>query len=305
MQRFNNWMSFSYNGVEYGKKIKFDDVLTINFNKKISKPTMSYKDALLNNAKIMRDSYNEPFDVCLSGGIDSEIVVRIFKEAGIKHNTFIFKLENDYNIRDVEGAISVCENLSLPYTIIDFNLQDFFENQAVELEEKTFVPYAGRLPRLKFLDYLDNIPVFCDGEPYWKRQENSNYDVRSEWHFQLTEDAYAVSIYSRAIDRIVIGDWYEFTPEVLMTYKNLPFVRKLFNDEIYGKTSNLTSKIPIHQEIWPDLRDRIKLIGYEGRDGLQGTRPKFMDVFYYQHMSKIQNTTFSFTEEELDNLIFN
>ena len=304
MQRFNNWMSFSYNGVEYEKKTKYDDVLTINFNKKIFKSTISYKDALLNNAKLMRDSYTEPFDVCLSGGIDSEVVVRTFKEAGIKHNTFIFKLENDYNVRDVEGAISICKNLSLPYHIIDFNLQQFFENEAFALHSKTFVPYAGRLPRLKFLDYLDNIPIFCDGEPYWKRHESSNYSIKSKWHFQLNEDAYAVSIYSKAIDRIVIGDWYEFTPDVIMTYKTLSFVRKLLNDEIQGKTSNLTSKILIHQEIWPDIKDRIKLIGYEGRDGLQGNRPRFMDVFYYQYMSKIKNTIFSFTEEELDNLIF-
>ena len=97
MQRFNNWMSYNFDGVEYGKKLTKESILSINFNKKIKKDSIpSYKDALFNNARIMRDSFNEPFDVCLSGGTDSEIVVRTFKSVGIKHNTFIFKLENNY-----------------------------------------------------------------------------------------------------------------------------------------------------------------------------------------------------------------
>jgi hypothetical protein len=34
MQRFNNWMSYSFGGVEYGPKRFSQDVLKIHFNKK-------------------------------------------------------------------------------------------------------------------------------------------------------------------------------------------------------------------------------------------------------------------------------
>ena len=64
MERFENWMSYSYDGVEYGRKKVDTKEFTININKKKSKPLPSYKYALLNHAKIMREMYNEPFDVC-------------------------------------------------------------------------------------------------------------------------------------------------------------------------------------------------------------------------------------------------
>ena len=304
MERFENWMSFSFGEVEYGPKRFSQDIPKIHFNKKISRNLPSYKEALLRNARLMRDSYSEPFDVCLSGGTDSEVVVRTFKDAGIKHNTFIFRLENDINVRDVNYATSLCENLGISYKIIDFNVEKFFETEAEDLFRKTWIPYAGRLSRLKFIDYLDNIPVFCDGEPYWRRQLEEDYTQKSQWKFYLTEDAYSVSFYSKRIGRTVIGDWYEFTPEVLMSYNQLPYVRRLFNDEIGGKISNISSKSVIHQEIWPDLEHKPKLVGYEGADGMQGSRPPFITHFYLRNMRFIENVVYRYTEEDLNQLIF-
>jgi hypothetical protein len=304
MQRFDNWMSYSFGGVEHSPKRFSQDIPKLHFNKKISRDLPSYRDALINNAKIMRDSYTEPFDVCLSGGTDSEVAVRAFKTAGISHNTFIFKLEDNINVRDVAGAIELCDELNISYKIIDFNLKKFFENEAESLFNKVWVPHAGRLPRLKFIDYLDNIPVFCDGEPYWRRQLEEDYTVKSPWKFYLIEDSYAVSLYSSQIGRTVIGDWYEYTPEVIMSYKELPYVRQLLNDEIPGKISNATSKGIIHQAYWPDLKIKSKLVGYEGSDGVPGSRPPYITEFYLKHMKYIEGRVWRYTEEELDNLIF-
>jgi hypothetical protein len=303
MERHNNWMSFSFGDVEYGIKQHRHDVLQINFNKPISTPLPSYKEALLNNARIMRDSYSDPFDVCLSGGTDSEVVVRTFKSAGIKHNTFIFKLENDYNVRDVTNAVNLCNELNIDYKIIDFNLKKFFEDEALAVFEKTKTPMAGRLPRLKFIDYLDNIPIFCDGEPYWRRALESDYNKKSPWLFQLHEDGYAVSIYSKMIGRTVIGDWYEYTPEVIMSYKELPLVRQLLNDELTGKISTNSSRATIHQDIWPTLQYKAKLVGYEGADLPVAHRPNFMNDFYKTYMSDIIDVTLKYTEEELNRLL--
>jgi hypothetical protein len=298
-------MSYSFGGIEYGSKRFSQDIPKIHFNTKISRKLPNYKDALINNAKLMRDSYSEPFDVCLSGGTDSEVVVRAFKEAGITHNTFIFKLENDINVRDFNCATSLCNELGLNYKIIDFNLEKFFENEAEALFKKTLIPAAGRLPRLKFIDYLDNIPIFCDGEPYWRRELGEDLSRQSPWLFHLSEDAYSVSIYANQIGRTVIGDWYEYTPEIMMSYKELLYVKKLFNDEISGKVSNISSKAIIHQQYWPNLKFKPKLVGYEGSDGTPGSRPPFVTEFYLQHMKFIENVVYKYSEEQLDRLVFN
>jgi len=251
----------------------------------------------------MRDNFKEPFDLCLSGGTDSEVVARVFKDVGIKHNTFIFRCENNINIRDVNSATELCQQLNIPFKIIDFNLEKFYKDEALSLLKKTFMPHCGRLPRIKFIDYLDNLPIFCDGESYWKRLLEGDYTKKSEWHFYFTEDAHSVSIYTQNINRTVIGDWYEYTPEVIITYLTLPYINELLDDKIYGKTSTISSKAHIHQQIWQDLVYKPKLIGYEGENGTVGSRPKFMDSFYYQHMGNIKNKTYSYNQENLLKLL--
>ena len=302
MERFENWMSYSYDGIEYGNKTINSKEFTINFNKKISKPLPSYKDALFNNAMIMREMYNEPFDVCLSGGIDSEVVVRTFKDLKIKHNTVIFRLENNYNYRDVQAAIEICTQLNITYSIIDFNVQHFFENDAHELFNRTFIPKALRLPRLKWIDMLDNIPVFCDGEPYWKREMADDYSQKSIWKFILGEESYSCSIYGRRLDRVVIGDWYEYTPEPILTYNYIPVTQKLLNDEVLGKTSSWSSRTEMHKHIWPDMVYKQKLIGYEGVNGSPGTLPEFITEFQ-QYMNGVTAIEYKYSVSELEKLL--
>jgi hypothetical protein len=302
MERFENWMSYSYDGVEYGRKHTDSKEFTVNFNKKISKPLPSYKEALFNNAKIMREMYNEPFDVCLSGGIDSEVVVRTFKELGIKHNTFIFRLENNYNYRDVQSAIELCTQLNVPYHVIDFNIQHFFKNEAYELFQRTFISKAARLPRLKWIDMLDNIPIFGDGEPYWIRENENDFSTKSEWKLILGEEGYSCSIYGRSNNRTVIGDWYEYTAEPLLSYNYVPIAQKLLNDEIPGKLSCYSSRSEIHKHIWPDIIYKPKLVGYEGIEGNPGTEPRFITEFQ-QYMNGVSEIEYRYTVNELENLL--
>lgn len=303
MERLDNWMSFTFDGVEYGNKVNEESQFGLKFNKKISNPILSYQDALFNNARLMRDSYSEPFDVMLSGGTDSEIVVRVFRDLGIKHNTLIFKLEDDLNIRDVNNAVNLCNSLGIEYRLIDFNLQKFYENDALEIFEKSFISGAGRLPRLKWLEYCDNIPVYCDGEPYWKRELERDYSQKSVWKFILSEEAYSCSTFAKAKGITAICDWYEYTPDIMISYLDLPLVKKLLNDELPGKVSNWSSRALIHQTIWPDLEHKTKLIGYEGADSAPGYRPEYITNFYNRYMKDVSCANYYYTQEELTSLL--
>jgi len=297
MIRYDNWMTYSYDGIEYGTKNKADSIFTLNFNKP-SNLVITYKEALYRNATIMRDSYMEPFDVCLSGGIDSEVIVRVFKDLGIKHNTFIFKFENDHNIKDVSNAVQLCKNLNIDYKIIDFELEKFFEKDAYYYAEKSMCAKAGRLPRMKWIEMLDNIPVFGDGEPYWIRGDSEDFSKKSEWFFHLNEDGYAVGLYARQIKRMIISEWYEYTPEVLTSFYELPFLKKLINDQVPAKLSSWSSRAKIHQEIWPDIAYVPKLVGYEGPDKSPGVYPDFMIDFQNKYLYNYTNADFRISEEE-------
>lgn len=302
MIRHNNWMSYCFDGIENINKPNPGSIFSVKFNNPTIKD-LTYKEALFNNATIMRDSFSEPFDVMLSAGIDSEVVVRTFKTLGIKHNTFIFRLEDNINVRDVNGAISLCNELNIPYKIIDFNLKKFFENDALDLYNKTYIPRAARIARVKWIDYLDNLPVFCDGEPYWKRTLKDDYSRKSEWKMYFGEDAYTNGFYAKLMNRTVISDWYEYTPEVMVSYCKHPLIQSLLNDEIVGKQSSWSSRYPLHREIWPEVKDRIKLIGYEGRNGIPTDMPEYLIDFQRTVCDKASNTNYLVSETEFKSLL--
>ena len=62
--------------------------------------------------------------------------------------------------------------------IIDWNLQKFFENDAYDLFQKTYSIYPARMLRHAWFDLLDNIPVMCEGEPYWRRELRDDFSEK-------------------------------------------------------------------------------------------------------------------------------
>lgn len=306
MERFQNWMSYSFDGIPNSSKTSRSSFLELHYNVPKDIKSMSYYEALKQNAMILRDNYNEPFDVLLSGGIDSEVMVRTFKDCGIKHNTYIFKYEDDLNIRDINSSVQICEALNIPYKIIDFNLFKFYDTEAVEIFEKTLVPDVASLSRLKWLEYLDNIPVYAEGEPYWKRDLLGDYTQKSNWSLHLAERHFFASLTTDYHKRTVIGEWYLYTPYIMMNYHSEILVQNLLDDKIIGKQSTLSSRLRLHREFWPDIKDKSKLTGYEGPNGKPlENPPAFFIKFYLQNqLSNLTNLSFSYTMNDL-NKIFN
>jgi hypothetical protein len=277
MSTYNDWLTWSVNDELFGLRKNKDDVYTLNINAlSITEPAKSYKEELYNNARLMRDYHVGEFDVLLSGGIDSEVVVRTFKDLKIPHNTYIFKYENNINYKDVSSAVEIATCLNIPYKIIDFNLEKFFEVEAYDVFQKSGCIRAGRLPHLKFFDYLDNIPVMGEAEPYWLRVLTGDYSKKSNWIFPLNESNHNASMYLHSLGRDNICDWYEFNPNLIKAFNNLPIIQDLINDKLIGKQSCWTSRTPIHQTIWSDIKHKHKLPGYEG-EKYSGTYPEYIN----------------------------
>jgi hypothetical protein len=274
----DGWLSWSFNDQPCGIRKSKQDKYKFHVSDYISNSEMLYKEALYNNASVARDYFSEPFDVLFSGGIDSEIVLRTFKDLGISHNTFIFRYKNGYNKFDVDSAIEISKCLNIPYKVIDFDLENFFENEAFDFFQKSGCLNAPRLAHLKFFDFLDNIPVMGESEPYWKRLLKGDYSRKSEWKFSMSESFNTSKIYLHSTGRDQLCNWYEFTPQVISAYNKHPFVKNLLDDKIYGKQSNWSSRVLIHKEIWPDIKEKPKLTGFEV-DKIPGIHPEFINNF--------------------------
>lgn len=294
----NNWISWSYDGIELGKKTHPSADFSLTFNPIIQSPVKSLREELLNNAKLIRDTYTGNFDLLLSGGADSEVVLRVYHELKIPVNVFVFRYEKEYNYRDVAYAQQICQELDVKYTLIDFNLQKFIENDAYNLWLECYPSNVARLPHLKMLDYLDNIPIIGSGEPEW-------FKINGKWLFELSEGSFIQQIHQYHKGRVVLADWFNYSPEVTASYMQNPLVWNLINDKFSPYKKSAEIKWQVYNYCWPALKMRTKLIGFEGKGDSGTIEPEFMREFNQTYIgNQTSNTRLFYTNNELINLLY-
>lgn len=294
----DNWLAWYYDGIEYGSKTSPDSTFDLKIKPTISRKVKSYKEELLINAQLIRNSFAEPFDLLLSGGVDSEVVLRCYSELKIPINVFIFKYENDYNKPDVSNALKICDNLNVVPTIIDFNLQHFFENDAYDIWKTGYYLNSGRLPHMKMIEYLDNIPIMGDCPPTWCYNNK-------EWKYKFSEIDFSQSVYCKTIKRTAVIDWYQFSPEVIVAHSNTNQIKQIRQQ--VGTNDDFTRmKYELHKSIWEDIEIRPKYVGFEGGKppGINTSKPEFMLKFNDEFI-KNQSVNIFFKEDELMRYIYN
>jgi len=294
----DNWLSWKYNDNEYGTKPAIDTLFELTLKKTVTGPVMSYYDELYENARNIRDIVSGPLDLLFSGGIDSEVILRVYRDLKIPINVYIFKYEDMLNYREFDHAIKVCTDLDVKHTVIDFNVKKFFENEAYDIWTKCNANSSGWLPHMKMTEYLDNTPVFGSGDPYWRKQDDGS------WMFEIDEGAKFWTLYHKAIGRTAVTDWYEYRPEIILSHMQLPRIQQLLNDEQIGKTSSFSNKAPVHKDHWDDIVIRPKMVGFE-RDKViaKDSKPEFMLEFERQYTSKVATKTYKYTAQEITELL--
>jgi hypothetical protein len=294
----NNWLTWSYDGIIMSNKSHPSAKFQLHINPTISGKVQSYYNELVNNARLIRDTYTGKFDLLLSGGIDSEIVLRIYHSLGVPINVFIFQYENNYNYRDVLHAKRICEELNVKYKLIDFNLEKFVENDAHALWLECYSINVCRLPHLKMLEYLDNIPIIGTGEPEWHR-------VKRKWVFELSEGSFVWQIHQYHKGRTVLADWYNYSPEVTASYAHLTMVRELIDNNLSKHNTTVDIKGHVYQQYWPSLQLRPKLVGFEGAGCSLEIAPEFMKEFNKQYITEqVSSAQFYYDFNELTSLLY-
>lgn len=259
----NNWYSWQYGNEPLFGQQPNHKVFKTHFSK-CTYTIGSFGDELKRAAASTLDYFpNLRPSILFSGGIDSEIVLRTYIDIGANPDVFIIRYEDDANIGDVSFAVAVCSSLGIKYNLIDFNLKKFYENDAEAVSEISQVDYPRALPQMKFIDYIqDGLPILCTGDPSWHRTHN-NYSIKGNWIYVCNEFDIGWSKYVRQLNRPAIGEWFMWTPGILVSHSRLEWFKKLINDEYYGKLGVKSTKLLGYREVYPDLWTRKKMTGFE------------------------------------------
>lgn len=262
----NNWYSWSYGDLAPFSR-QTDAMPFYTHFSKHNGHVGDFKEELLNAARSTMDHKTGDLVVLFSGGVDSEIMLRSFLKIGVIPKVVIARYENDYNIYDVSYAITICSILNVPYTIIDLNLQKFYENDAERMSDLAQIDRPRALPYCKLLEMVDGFPLLgaSDLTPY---RTNNDYSIKGTWMNRCWEHDIGWSKFLREINKPGIAEWFKWTPGLVISYLKLSWFQKLINDEYYGKLGSSSTKILGYREAYPDLITRTKQTGFEKIDTL-------------------------------------
>ena len=273
----NNWISWSYGKERFARSSSPDDKFIVHHNPS-PKPIQTLMYEAERAARSVADHYpNRKIDLFLSGGVDSEIMVKAFVNAKLNPNVYVVRYENDINIKDVSYAVALANDIGIDIKIIDMNLKKFFENDAEIIADQAQMDRPRMLPHLKFGDYVDGLSIIAMGDALWQRT-NDDYSKQGTWEAWEIETDYACDKYNIFHNRESIHLWYHWTPELLLAHTKWNWFKKLISDGYPGKLGNSSTKMDGLREEFPNIWNRKKSTGFEQIDHIITEFENFLSV---------------------------
>jgi len=220
----------------------------------------SYTGELHRTAELVRQDLGNDLVLFLSGGTDSEIVLRNFVHTGFKPRCVVLRFEKDYNIGEVTEALAIARELDVKLDIIDFNVHDFYySGEAKEFGNQIQCTQLTYNMVYKSILTL-GAPAVMGGEALLTKQVST---TDSYWYytFRENEDASAMR-FTNKFNIPLVNEWFSYTPELLLYYLEHPSIKELTTSTNYKLTS-ASSKNGILRQLYPNFRTKKKIHGFE------------------------------------------
>ena len=207
------------------KPVKFDKI--------------AYQDAVIRAAKEIGTLSDKIF-VALSGGMDSESVVRIFHSAGVKIHPIIVSFSG--NNLERQYAFRVCEELKIEPIVIDMTNQDILKYYILMSNFVDMVAVHS-LPTIRAQIYAkEHGGILVTGDHFLSDESHMDLVECNEWdyyHTVVSSDNIGFFMYSAELTYAMLTEWYNMsgdTQECKSRFYNVIWRPKLnhkYDKEIY------------------------------------------------------------------------
>lgn len=243
----------------------------------------SWREELKKTAQSVLDEYGKDFILFLSGGTDSEIVLRNFLEIGLKPRCATIKFVDNYNSNDVNEAIEIANSLDIKLDIINFDVKNFYRSgEALQFSKEI------NCTQITYLMVYYQIKKFgctgvMGGEQLLKREVCQN---ETFWYhcFRENEDASAMR-FSEKYRIPIINEWFSYTPEMMLYYLENIDVHKLINNKFNYKLTSVSSKNKILKSLYPEIKLRTKTHGFERLLGFNGEVYRKLNTYQIKRLT--------------------
>lgn len=293
-----NHFEFGYNDNPFTYRKNVNDRWFARYGRAAQKPLHFGRECLRTAALIGKKKTNLPIHVMFSGGIDSEVVLRSFVGAGIPVEAAILKFKNDLNIHDIAWAIVACEEFGVPYRLYELDILKFWDGPAIDFADATYCVSPQLLSTMWLAEQVQGYPILGSGECLLVRRDAplegeptpENYGEEA-WELFEKEKIASWYRYFMVRGRDACPGFFQYTPEIMLSYLCEPMVWDLCRNNLYGKYTTYFLKYPIYQKHFKTLRKRPKFTGFEKIMHQDAQLREFL-VNRYPNCNQIQKTTF-------------
>jgi hypothetical protein len=288
---YNNHLTYTIGGRRYGWRTNSIEPYTVSVGKADMDHyrSSSYSEELRRTADLVRQDLGNDLVLFLSGGTDSEIVLRNFLSIGVKPKCYTIRFVGGFNSGDVAEAFDLANTLDVDLEAIDFDVKDFyFSGEAEEfgnLLQCTQVTYLMVYYCVRKL----GLPAVMGGELLMKR--NINTDPYS-WYYCLRENEDCSAMrFSQLYGIPLVNEWFSYTPELMLYWLEHEDIQGLVAEKFNYKLSSVSSKNSLLRKLQPDIRVRKKTHGFEALLG-----------FNYEAYRGLANSQIARLEDSLDGI---
>jgi hypothetical protein len=290
----NNHLKYTIGGKEFGWRETSQEKykLTVGQIDIDHYKRSNYAEELKRTADLIYNDLGKDVAVMLSGGTDSEIVLRNFLDIGVKPDCYIIKFKDDYNASDVNEAIDLAKELDVRLHIIDLDVKEFYNSglasefgKQLQCTQVTYLVVYYSILKL-------GLPAVMGGELLLKRNINTN---PSSWYFCIRENEDGSAMrFSQKFNIPLVNEYFSYTPELMLYYLEDTSIQNLVSSTYNYKLSSVSSKNDILKRLVPDIRVRKKTHGYEKLLG-----------FNFEAYRKMANEQIMRLEPSLDGIEYN
>ena len=212
--------------------------------------------------KVYQQAQGQPLTLCLSGGVDSEFMLKSFLQAQVPFEICIMKFKEGLNEYDIQSAVSLCETKQLKYNFFEVDALNFFESGQYYTYGELYQCQSPQLAlHLHLLDHITGAPVLSGEPPFmtFKRGQVVSFGLPSDLH---------CCYFRYLIQNKRFGvPWFSiYTPELASSFLHTPSVQELYQRGHLGEDIINSYKIKCltYQEMGFDISPRAdKFTGFE------------------------------------------
>lgn len=200
----NDWISYEQN----------DGNLIWTINDSILETTPDVLDFTMLKSKMLdavkRIEYGNNAFVSLSGGVDSQAVCLLLKQANIKFRAAILQFNDNLNVEDVSSALAFCRKHNIEYVLIDLNIMNFLARQLDEYVQRYQCPSPHFTAHFwfyeKLIEQFNPSIIICGG--HTPRFENG------KWQYHTTRARNAWTTFNSVNKPILLGNFLSWSYDI-------------------------------------------------------------------------------------------